>query len=264
MFKTSFHLNSIGAWLSRWLPKRRLLWITHIGSLIPLAWLLWDIYAGNLSVNPIQDITFRTGKPALVLLVLSLACTPLNMIFGWRDVIAARKWLGLYAFGYVAVHLLVFVGVDYGFDWTLLQEAIFEKRYALVGFAAFLILLPLALTSTKGWMRRLGRRWKLLHRWVYLAGILAVVHYIWLVKSDIRQPVAFGVVVVLLLFLRIPAIRKFIARRRNRSGAAIRPAGLSPRVNIQTTGDPLPRQRLIPSPQKIRKEAQPQPQPTER
>lgn len=202
--------------LSRLLTKNRILWLVHIGSLLPLAWLLWDFYAGNLTVNPIQDITFRTGKPALVLLVLSLAVTPLNTIFGWREIIPARKWLGLYAWGYVFVHFLVFIGLDYGFDWGLLYEAIFEKRYALVGFAALLMLTPLALTSTKGWQKRLGKKWKRLHQLVYAAGLLGVFHYLWLVKSDIREPLAWGVAVVLLLVARIPRVRKTLVGWRVR------------------------------------------------
>lgn len=187
----------------------------HVGSLIPLALLLWDYFADNLTVNPIQDITFRTGKAALVLLVLSLACTPLNAVFGFKAALKVRRALGLYAFLYVCLHFLTFIGLDYGFDPGLIYEAIFEKRYALVGFAAFLILLPLAITSTQGWMKRLGKNWKRLHRLVYVAGLLAVVHYVWLVKSDIREPLAFGGVVVLLLVARIPAFKKAVMRLRS-------------------------------------------------
>ncbi len=195
----------------KWLKR-----ITHVAALLPLAWLLLDVYRGNLSVNPIQDITFRTGKPALVLLILSLACTPANTLFGFRQALAIRKLLGLYAFLYVSLHLLVFVGLDYGFDPLLLQEAIFEKRYALVGFAAFLILVPLAVTSTRGWMKRLGKRWKTLHRGAYLAAALAVLHYVWLVKSDIRQPVAWGVFLAVLLLTRQSWIRTRVSRLRQR------------------------------------------------
>lgn len=190
--------------------------LTHVGALLPLAWLLWDAYAGNLSVNPIQDITFRTGKPAFVLLVLSLACTPIYIVSGWRGPIGVRRLLGLYSFFYASLHFLIFVGLDYGFDWTLIQEAIFEKRYALVGFAAWLVLLPLAITSTQGWMRRLGRRWKQLHRAAYGAGVLAVVHYLWLVKGDYRQPAAWGVLLALLLLVRVPPVRRAIVRLRTR------------------------------------------------
>ncbi|MBI3243893.1 MAG: sulfoxide reductase heme-binding subunit YedZ [Chloroflexi bacterium] len=186
----------------------------HLGSLIPLILLIWDYFADNLTVNPIQDITFRTGKAALVLLVLSLACTPLNTVFGFKEAIKVRRALGLYAFLYVALHFLTFIGLDYGFDLGLIYEAIFEKRYALVGFAAFLILLPLAITSMQWWMKKLGKNWKRLHRLVYVAGLLAVVHYVWLVKSDIREPLAYGGVVVLLLISRIPAFKKAVMKLR--------------------------------------------------
>lgn len=218
----------------RFLTAKRLKWITHVGALIPLAWLLWDMYWGNLSVNPIQDITFRTGKPALVLLVLSLACTPLSTIFGFRQAVAVRRWLGLYAFLYAGLHFLVFVGLDYGFDLALLQEAIFEKRYALVGFAAFLILLPLAITSTKGWMRRLGKRWKQLHKWVYLAGVLAILHYVWLVKSDIREPLAWGALLLLLFVARIPRVRRVASNLRYRLQKRRATPAPSARMSLQS------------------------------
>jgi sulfoxide reductase heme-binding subunit YedZ len=198
------------------LRKNWLRILTHVGALVPLVWLLWDFWFDNLTVNPIQDITFRTGKPALILLVLSLACTPVSTVFGFKKVLPLRKPLGLYAFMYVCLHFLTFIGLDYGFDPGLLYEAIFEKRYALVGFAAFLILLPLAITSTQGWMRRLGKNWKRLHRGVYLVGILAVVHYVWLVKADIREPLLYGVAVALLLILRLPALRRPISNFRSR------------------------------------------------
>ncbi len=132
----------------------------HIGSLAPMVILVWDFYNNNLTFNPIQEATLRTGKTALVLLVLSLACTPMNTLFGWRGVLRVRRPLGLYAFFYASVHFLIFVGLDYGFDPNLILEAIFEKRYALVGFLAGLILLGLAITSTKGWQRRLKRTGK--------------------------------------------------------------------------------------------------------
>lgn len=189
--------------------------LVHIGALLPLAILVYDFWQDRLTVNPIQEITLRTGKYALVLLVLALACTPINSVFGFKPVLRLRRPLGLYAFMYASLHFLTFVGLDYGFDPELIREAILEKRYALVGFATFLILLPLAATSTRGWMRRLGRRWKRLHRGVYLAGLLAVLHFVWLVKSDIREPLLYGGVVVLLLVLRISGIRRGISRWRS-------------------------------------------------
>ena len=201
--------------LTQKLKENWLRLVTHIGAFIPLALLAWDYWGGQMSVNPVQDITLRTGKAALVLLVLSLACTPINSVFGYRPVLRVRRALGLYAFMYVGLHLLIFVGLDYGFDLLLIREAILEKRYALVGFAAFLILLPLAVTSTKGWMRRLGKLWKRLHRAVYVAALLAVLHFVWLVKSDIREPLLFGAVVLVLLLLRISPIRRSVSHVRS-------------------------------------------------
>lgn len=188
--------------------------VTHIGALIPLAVLMWDGLHDRLTVNPIQEISARTGKIALVLLVLSLACTPLNTVFGLRQLLPLRRPLGLYAFGYTFLHLLNFVVLDYGLDPVLLSEAIIEKRYVLVGFAAFLLLLPLALTSTQAAQRWLGKRWKSLHRLVYIAAMLSVVHFFWLVKADIREPVAYGAIVAALLVLRFGPIRRTITKLR--------------------------------------------------
>ncbi|MEP7359511.1 MAG: ferric reductase-like transmembrane domain-containing protein, partial [Anaerolineales bacterium] len=139
--------------------------ITHLGALAPLAVMFWDGYHNGLTYNPIQSLTFRTGKTALVLLVLSLACTPLNSIFGFREAIKLRRPLGVYAFLYALGHFSIFL-FDYMFDPQLLFDAVFMKKYALVGFSAFLILLPIAITSTKGWQKRLGKNWRPLHKWV--------------------------------------------------------------------------------------------------
>ena len=190
--------------------------LVHLGSLAPLAVLIRDFLNDNLTVNPIQEITFRTGKTALVMLILTLSCTALNTLFGFRLALKVRRSLGLYTFLYVGLHFLTFIGLDYGLDLTLIYEAIFEKRYALVGFAAFLILLPMAITSFRWWMKRLGQNWKRLHRLVYLAAGLVVVHYTWSVKSDYREPLAYGAVVALLLALRLPAVRRVASNLRNR------------------------------------------------
>ena len=198
--------------------KRSLPILIHIGALLPLVIMIWGFF-DNQFFNPIQELTFRTGRYALHLLILSLACTPLNTLFGWRWAISVRKLLGLYAFMYAALHFSIFVGLDYGFNWELLLEAIFEKRYALVGFSAFLILLPLAVTSTKGWMKRLGKRWKRLHQWVYLAALLVIVHFIWLVKGDIQRPLIYGAVVLLLLAFRLPPVRKWAGSLRRKPPA---------------------------------------------
>lgn len=193
--------------------------IAHLGALSPLAWLAWDALHGNLTVNPVQALTLRTGKSALVLLVLSLACTPLNTIFGLRSLLKIRRALGLYAFMYASLHFFIFIGLDYTFDWSLLQGAIFEKPFALVGLAAFIILLSLASTSFKWWQKRLGKNWKRLHRLIYLASGLAIVHFAWSKKGDVLalqgdivQPIAFGFIVALLLLARVPAIRKWLSQ----------------------------------------------------
>lgn len=190
--------------------------LTHLGACMPFVLLVWDGFHNNLTANPIQDITFRTGKAALVLLLLSLTCTPLNTLFGIRQAIPLRRPLGLWAFFYATLHLLTFAVVDYGLDWGQIQQAIVEKRYVLVGFTAFLLLLPLAVTSTKGWQRRMGRRWIVLHRAVYLAAMLAIVHFVWEVKADIREPLAYGVALAILLALRMPFVRRPLTRLRHR------------------------------------------------
>ena len=187
--------------------------LVHLAALTPLALLIWDALHDNLTVNPIQAATQRTGKAALVLLVLSLACTPLNTVFGFKPALTVRRALGLYAFLYASLHFAIFVGLDYGFNLEYLWEAIFEKPFALVGFATGLILLALAITSFRYWQKRLGQRWKRLHQLVYLAGLLAVLHYTWAVKADVRQPLAWGALVVLLLLLRLPALRRKFRNR---------------------------------------------------
>lgn len=190
--------------------------LVHIGALVPLAVLLWDATQDNLTFNPIQEATLRTGHTAMVLVVLSLACTPLNTVFGFRQALKVRRALGLYAFMYAAIHFFIYTGLDYQFDLGLIWLELAEKRYVLVGFAAFLILLPLALTSTKGWQRRLGKLWKRLHKWVYLAGVLVIFHYVWVQKSDIREPIIWGAILGLLLVLRIPVVRRWIVGWRSR------------------------------------------------
>jgi sulfoxide reductase heme-binding subunit YedZ len=192
-----------------WLKKNGLLLFAHIGSLLPLAILVWDWSQGNLTVNPIQAATLRTGRFAIILLILSLAITPIHSLFGFRWIIPLRKWFGLYSAIYVGIHFWLFIGVDYGYNLSLIKADLFTKRYVIVGFFAGLILLPLALTSTKGWQRRLRKNWKRLHRLIYIAGILASIHFIWLVKSDIRVPLLYGAIVVLLLALRIPVVRRY-------------------------------------------------------
>jgi sulfoxide reductase heme-binding subunit YedZ len=196
-----------------WIRARWLKILVHTGALIPLAWIAWQYVQGSFLVDPVREITTLTGRTALILLVLTLACTPANTLFGFKQALRVRRALGLYAFLYASLHFATFVWLDYGFDLKLLVEAVFAQRYVVVGFIAGLILLALALTSTRGWQRRLGKNWKRLHRLVYLAGILAAVHFAWLVK-DVRVPLQYGAVLALLLVLRIPRVRRATSRAR--------------------------------------------------
>jgi sulfoxide reductase heme-binding subunit YedZ len=192
--------------------------VVHVGAWIPFAVIVWDALTNQLGAEPIREIILQTGKSALILLVLSLACTPANTLFGFKSAFKVRRALGLYAFFYALAHATMFIGVDYGFDFALLQGALLERPYALVGASAFLILLALAFTSTKGWMKRLGKRWTTLHRGVYLAALLVIAHFVWLVKLDVREPLTYGAIVILLLALRVRVVREQIARVRSKPG----------------------------------------------
>lgn len=180
----------------------------HAGSLVPLVWLLWDLSQGHLTANPVREIQLRTGRYALTLLVLSLACTPAYRLLGLRQLLDLRRPLGLYAFLYGSLHFLNFLAIDYRFNLAFIRDDLFEKRYAVVGFAAYLILLALAITSTQGWQKRLGRTWKPLHRLVYAAAILGVVHLLWSVKFTNSLPLVYGAILALLLALRLPWLRQ--------------------------------------------------------
>ena len=193
--------------------------LIHAAALMPLAWLLFDAAAGNFSVNPIQDIQQRTGKYALILLVASLWCTPVHILTGWARVLRWRRPLGLYAFGYAALHFLNFIWLDYAFNLRFLWADVAGKRFIFVGLAALLLLIPLAITSTSGWQKRLGKAWRKLHRWVYLAGGLVIAHYVWAVKADIREPLLWGAAIGIALLIRLPAVRAAIIRRRGQARA---------------------------------------------
>jgi len=197
----------------RWLRASWLYLVVHIGALLPLALLFRDFTRHQLSADPIKEIQLRTGSYALILLMLTLGCTPVYIISGLKQVLQLRRLLGLYATMYASLHFFNFVGLDYGFDVALIREDIFEKRYAVVGFAAFLILLALALTSANWWLKRLGRNWKRLHRLIYAAAFLAILHFLWQVKVDIRRPVIYAVILAILLAFRIPAIKEIVYSR---------------------------------------------------
>ena len=189
--------------------------VVHLGSLGPLVWLAWAYTQNLFLVDPVREITTLTGRTAIILLLLSLACTPVITLTGYKPISRVRRALGLYAFLYAGLHFLTFIGLDYGFDFDLIGGAIFEQRYVIAGFAAGVILLALALTSTKGWQKRLRKNWKRLHRLVYLAGILAVVHVMWLSK-DPSEPLRYVVILALLLTLRLPPLRRAVSGVRRR------------------------------------------------
>ena len=202
--------------LSREAQRRLLRLGYHAVGLFPLAWLIFDFWFGLLGPEPIRAMILRTGKAAIILLTLSLAATPAGIIFGWKQAAVVRRPLGLYAFMYVCLHLLIFVWLDYGFMMALVVEEIIKRRYALVGFAAFLLLIPLAITSTKDAQRRMGKRWKSLHKFVYLIAVLAVIHYIWLVKNAYTQPLIFAGILTFLLLVRTASVKQFFLTTRRR------------------------------------------------
>lgn len=206
--------------LMRWLGRNGLRLLVHLGASAPAAALAWKYWQGGFFVDAAKEITVTTGNTALILLVLTLACTPVNTLLGFRSVLGLRRTLGLYSFGYAALHFATFVGLDYAFDWDLIVEAALFQRFTLVGLAAGLILLALAATSTQWWMKRLGKSWKRFQRLVYVAGVLVVVHFLWAVK-DPREPLTYGGIVIALLALRIPPVTKAAIRVRHQLAAGI-------------------------------------------
>ena len=186
------------------ITPRRVKPIIWVLCLTPLAWLVYRAVSGRLSANPIDDITDFTGQWALRLLLVSLSVTPLRRLTGWNGIIQWRRLLGLFAFFYVCLHLGTYVVLDQFFDPASILADIAKRRYITVGFAGFLILSMLALTSTTGWIRRLGRRWQRLHRLVYLAAVCGVIHLLWIVKGDdLREPALYGSILAVLMAIRV-------------------------------------------------------------
>lgn len=173
-------------------------------GLLPLVVLAVGVSRGGVWVNPVEALLHWAGLWALVLLLCTLAVTPLRRITGFNRLIRARRTLGLFAFGYVCLHFLIYLVLDQGLALSYIGEDIAERPYILVGFTAFLILIPLAVTSTRGWIRRMGKNWILLHRLVYLAAALGVLHFYWLVKADTREPLIYAGMLGLLMLARAP------------------------------------------------------------
>lgn len=189
--------------------------LASVAALTPALVLAWRVSQGTLRPDPVERLTHVTGLTGLILLLVTLAVTPLRRLTGWNDLIRFRRMLGLWAFSYVVLHFLIYLVFEHFFSLELIAEDILERPYVTVGFLAFLLLIPLALTSTRGWIRRLGgKRWGRLHQMIYVAAALAVLHFLWLVKIDTREPVIYGLVLVVLLGVRIKRREKRAKREK--------------------------------------------------
>ena len=188
-----------------------ILWIKaiiHIVALTFIGLIFWDYYNDQLTANPIEEITKRTGKYTLISLVLTLSCTPPRILFGFNEIIKVRRQIGLYSFFFATLHFFTFLGLDYAFDVDLVLKDVAKKRYVIAGFSTYLILALLAATSFNKARRKLGRHWYNLHALIYPAGSLAVLHFAWLVKSGILEPLLYGALILLLLVLRLSLMKK--------------------------------------------------------
>lgn len=203
------------------LVRRVLKPLVLVGGLVPFGLLLWGAWRGDLGANPLETVTHTTGDWALRFLLLTLAMTPLRRLLGQAWPLQLRRMLGLFAFFYASMHLLVWLVLDQEMAWRNILADIAERPYVTVGFLAWLLLVPLALTSTRGAMRRLGRNWSRLHRLVYPIGILGVLHFLWLVKADLFEPLVYGVILALLLAFRLPLGRLRQLRLRESSGMGL-------------------------------------------
>jgi sulfoxide reductase heme-binding subunit YedZ len=216
---------------------KQIRWAVHFAAWIPLIALIIDALNDNLTVNPIQAATQRTGGAAIVLLTLSLACTPVSTYAGWKDAAKLRRALGLYAFMYAAIHFVLFAFVDFGLQFDLIAREFVEKRYLWVGAPAFMILVALAATSFRWAMRRMGKNWKRLHRLIYPGALLVVLHLAFVIKGDffrlsgdVWKPLLAATVIGVLLIARIPRIKRAILSRK--PGA--RPASRSASTPIES------------------------------
>jgi sulfoxide reductase heme-binding subunit YedZ len=180
--------------------------LLFLAGLLPAARLVWLGLHNRLGANPIEFITHETGDWTLIFLVLTLSVTPARRLLGRPELIRYRRMLGLFAFFYGCLHFTTYIWLDKFFDIAAMLKDVRKRKFITIGFTGFVLMLPLALTSTAGWIRRLGgKRWQMLHRLIYLSAIAGVVHYYWLVKSDIRKPVFYGTLVALLLLYRLAA-----------------------------------------------------------
>ena len=186
--------------------KRRILLLKGLVWLLglaPIAWLVWRGFTGRLGANPIEEVLHRIGDTALILLLVTLSLTPIRRLTGWNSIAPLRRPIGLFAFFYLTVHFFWYGIVDQTLDFEYIVEDVLMRPYIMVGFGAWLLLIPLAVTSTKGWIRRLGKKWQKLHRLVYVATALGVLHFYWQVKADTYWPIVATVVLVVLMLFRL-------------------------------------------------------------
>lgn len=194
--------------------ERSLKPVVFVAALLPLVILVADGIYDALGANPIETISHRTGDWTLRLLLITLAVTPIRKLTGWQAVGRVRRMLGLFAFFYAVLHFLTYTWLDQALVWQDIVADVIKRPYITIGFASFLLLVPLAATSTQGMIRRLGgRRWRRLHRLAYVATIGGVLHYLWLVKADLREPLFYAAILSLLLILRLPAVSPLYTAR---------------------------------------------------
>ena len=193
---------------------------TFLLCLVPFGQLAYRAYTDDLGAHPIEAITHFTGSWSLWILLACLTVTPLRRVTGWNEPIKIRRMLGLFAFFYATLHFSTYMVLDHYFDFSAIAEDVLKRPYITVGFSALILMIPLALTSTSGMIRRLGKRWQQLHSLVYLVAILGVVHFYWLVKSDISRPAQYGLVLALLLGYRLYFKWRSAAARRPRRGSS--------------------------------------------
>jgi sulfoxide reductase heme-binding subunit YedZ len=179
-----------------------------LAALVPLARLAWKGYQQMLGANPIEVITHSTGDWTLIFLMLTLSITPLRKLTGQNWLIRFRRMLGLFAFFYASLHFTTYIFLDKFFDVHEMVKDIAKRKFITIGFTAFVLLIPLAATSTAGMIRRLGKRWQMLHRLIYVSAIAGVIHYWWLVKADVRKPQYYAIVLILLLGYRLLAAQR--------------------------------------------------------
>jgi len=197
--------------------------VLWLAALSPAAWLVAGYYRDWLGANPIEKLTHVTGMTTLVLLLVTLSVTPVRRLTGWNPLIRLRRPLGLFAFFYATLHFSVWMVLDLGFELSWVAEDIAERPYITLGFTGFVLLIPLAATSTKGWIRRLGKKWTYLHTLIYVTTAFGLIHFYWLVKSDVRLPLLLAAVYLVLIGTRVPG---WIRKLRGRSGVIERVRGL--------------------------------------